>query len=44
MLAGKDYLASGHLSVMIVRFDPVFVCRFKRNLRKIRSGCPAIDL
>ena len=44
MPAGKDYLASGHLSVTIVRFDLVYVCRFTRNLRTSRSGCPAIHL
>ena len=44
MLAGKDHLVGGRLSVAIVRFGLVYVCRCKHNLRTIHNGYLEIDL
>ncbi|THH06022.1 hypothetical protein EW145_g4367 [Phellinidium pouzarii] len=49
LLAGKDFLVGGQLTeadvrlyVTIVRFDVVYVGKFKCNLRTIRDGYPNI--
>jgi glutathionyl-hydroquinone reductase len=32
------------LSISQIRFDPIYVCMFKCNIRDIRNGYPAIEL